>query len=450
MFIGSVVIFLAALLIIVMTSIPVINKIIALFSGREKYINPLAVGEDSAHAYNRIQIFVAILLGVFTGFGMYLKYKSTGKPFLKKLLWPSVASLVVAALILYFGNVNYDAKGYGFMATVWVAVVAAVYSLIANGSYIFTGVRANMKKAGGAIAHVGFAMMLLGILISSSKKEVLSYNTSGIPVFFGKDSKENPGENLTLVKGLRTNMGKYWVTYDSDSAHPKKPLWFYHLKFESKDGKENFALLPNAFVNYKGNMGLMANPDAKHYLTHDIFTYITSLPDPDKTKDTASFKPLNITVGDTIFYSKGYFIVEKLESVKQIPGIDFGPSDSASVATIKVQAQTTSTYTVKPVLINKGGGAFIQPDTLIPESLVFQLQKVNGQKAELGIKESSNLMQYVTLKAYKFPFINLLWLGTVIMVSGFFISMLYRRQRKKVIRPNPSIHIAGRQESMNV
>src|SRR4051812_13310054 len=135
MFIGSVVIFLAALLIIVMTSIPVINKIIALFSGREKYINPLAVGEDSAHAYNRIQIFVAILLGVFTGFGMYLKYKSTGKPFLKKLLWPSVASLVVAALILYFGNVNYDAKGYGFMATVWVAVVAAVYSLIANGSY---------------------------------------------------------------------------------------------------------------------------------------------------------------------------------------------------------------------------------------------------------------------------------------------------------------------------
>ena len=450
MFIGSVVIFLAALLIIVMTSIPVINKFIALFSGKEKYINPLAVGEDSAHAYNRIQIFVAILLGVFTGFGMYLKYKATGKPFLKKLMAPSLAGIVIAAVILYFGNINYEEKGYGFMATVWIAVVAAVYSLIANGTYIFTGVRGNMKKAGGAIAHVGFAMMLLGILISSSKKEVLSYNTTGIPVFFGKDSKEKPGENLTLVKGLRTDMGKYWVTYDQDSAHPQKPLWFYHLKFESKDGKENFALLPNAFVNYKGNMGLMANPDAKHYLTHDIFTYITSLPDPDKTKDTASFKPVSVAVGDTFFYSKGFYIVEKIESIKNIPGIEFGPSDSASVATIKVQAQTTSTYTVKPVLINKGGVAFAQPDTLVPESVVFQLQKVEGAKAELGIKESSNLMQYVTLKAYKFPFINLLWLGTIIMVCGFFISMLYRRERKRILKPSPSKQLAGKQKTLEV
>src|SRR5215212_9439967 len=119
--------------------------------------------------------------------------------------------------------------------------------------------------------------MLVGILISSSKKEIMSWNTSGIYVPLGEGSKEKSGENLTLVKGIPTTMGEYSVTYKSDSVHPKKPLWYYHLEFKNKNGKDEFTLTPNAFVNYKGNQGLMANPDAKHYFDHDIFTYITSL-----------------------------------------------------------------------------------------------------------------------------------------------------------------------------
>ncbi|HET7897272.1 MAG TPA: cytochrome c biogenesis protein ResB, partial [Flavisolibacter sp.] len=292
-----------------------------------------------------------------------------------------------------------------------------------------TGFRGSLKRAGGAISHVGFALLLVGILISSSKKEVLSYNTSGIFMDFGKESKEKAGENLTLIKGLKTDMGKFWVTYESDSIHPQKPLWFYHLKFQAKNGNDNFVLSPNAFVNYKNQQGLMANPDAKHYWNYDIFTYITSLPDPDKNKDTATFRTVNTKVGDTVFYSKGFALVEDVASYKNIPNVPLGVNDSASVATLKVFAKTGSIYTERPILINKDGNAFPQEDTLTAESLVFQLQKVEGKKIQLGLKESDALLQYVTLKAYKFPFINLVWAGTIIMVLGFFVSMLHRRQQ---------------------
>jgi cytochrome c-type biogenesis protein CcmF len=428
MFIGSIVVFLSALLIISMTSIPVFNKIAALFTSKNKLFTPIAVGEEAAFAYNRIQIFVAIILGTLTGFGMYLRYRATSQQFFKKLLWPAIIAMVVSALILAFGNIEYREHGIGYLGAIWFAIVAAVFSVISNGSYIWTGLRGNLRRSGGAIAHVGFALMLVGILISSSKKEVLSYNTTGIFLNFGQQSKEKPGENLTLVQGVRTDMGKYWVTYESDSAHPKKPLWFYKLNFKSKDGKQSFDLTPNAFVNYKGNMGLMANPDAKHYLTYDIFTYITSLPDPAKTTDTTSFKTKTVNVGDTIFYSKGYAIVQNLASYRNIPNVPLGPGDSASVVTIKVMAKTGSIYTSRPVLLTKGGTDYVQPDTLTAESLVLQLQKVNGQKADIGIKESDALMKYVTLKAYKFPFIIVLWLGTIIMVIGFMVSMLRRRE----------------------
>jgi cytochrome c-type biogenesis protein CcmF len=434
MFVGSLILFLSALLIIGMTSIPVFNKLAALFSSKEKLITPLAVGDDAAYAYNRIQIFVAIILGTFTGFGMYLKYKSTGKVFLKKLLWPVAAGLVVAGLILGFGNINYRQNGFGYMAAIWIAVIAAVYSLIANASYIFTGIKGNLKKAGGAIAHVGFAMLLLGILISSSKKEVLSLYRGGVPAFFGNNSKENPGENVTLIQGEKTDMGQYWVTYYKDSVHPKKPLWFYNLKFETKDGKENFALTPNAFVNYKGNMGLMANPDAKHYWNYDVFTYITSLPDPNKTEDTASFRPAEMKVGDTVFYSNGFVILSDLQSGKNVPGIEFGPNDSVVVATLDVKSKTGTSYSSHALLMNKDGVGFPYPDTVMAESLVFQLQKAEGKHAQLGIKESNAILKYITLKAYKFPFINLVWGGTIIMVLGFFISALHRREKKKLFK----------------
>jgi cytochrome c-type biogenesis protein CcmF len=56
------------------------------------------------------------------------------------------------------------------------------------------------------------------------------------------------------------------------------------------------------------------------------------------------------------------------------------------------------------------------------------VNRVSGDKMELGIKESGAVMRYITLKAFRFPYINVLWVGTILMVIGFLISM-YRRFR---------------------
>jgi cytochrome c-type biogenesis protein CcmF len=428
MFIGSLVFFLSAVSIILMTSVPVLNKIVSFFAGHDTTVfTPLAIGEDSEFSYNRIQVFVAIIIGLLTAATQYLKYKQTNtKYFFKKIMIPTIIAVVLGSLILAFGNIDYDKKGIGYLGAVWLAVVSAVYAIVANASYIWLGVKGNLKLSGASIAHAGFGLMLLGILISSSKKEMLSHNTSGIFINFGKESKEKSGENLTLVQGVKTDMGKYWVTYESDSANPHKPLWYYDVKFESKDGAESFTLRPNAFVNYKGNEGLMANPDSKHYWNHDVFTFITSLPDPERNKDTAQFENKNLKVGDSLFYSNGFLILEDVASRNNIPTGDFAPDDVASIAKIKVYSKNNTTYTSEPLLITSKGQSYPLPDTITAESLVLQLNKVEGNQVELGIKESNSILKYITLKAYKFPFINVLWIGTAIMVIGLIMSMVRR------------------------
>jgi cytochrome c-type biogenesis protein CcmF len=414
MFIGSLVFFLSAIVIIAKTSLPAFLKI--------------APPEDAEYSYNQIQVFVAIIIGVLTGFTQYLKYKeTTTKFFWKKIGIPTLVAIVAASLVIAFGNINYDKKGPMFLGAIWLAVACSIYAAIANAAYIWIGLKGKLGLAGGSVSHFGFGLVLLGILLSSSKKEILSYN-KGMPVDFGEASKEKTGENLTLLKGLSMPMGKFDVTYLSDSAHPKKQQWYYKIHFKSRTDKEEFTLWPNAFVNYKGNEGLMANPDSRHYLDHDVFTYVSALPNPDKNKDTATFRNKPMKEGDSIFYSRGYIVLEKLVSKGNIPVAGFREGDQATVATFKVHSFNNTSYTAQPLLINQKGSIFSLPDTVMSESLVLRINNAENGIADIGIKESGSVLEYVTLKAYKFPFINVLWLGIIITAIGILMSMVRRIQ----------------------
>jgi cytochrome c-type biogenesis protein CcmF len=419
MFIGSLVFFLSAVVIIGKTSLPVFNKIF----GIKK-----APPEDPEFAYNSIQVYVAVIIGLLTAIGQYLKYKETsGKYFWKKIWIPTSIAVLAASAILAFGNIDYTKKGPGFLGAVWLAIACTTYTVIANAAYIWLGIKGKLKLSGGSIAHVGFGMVLLGILITSSKKEVLSNNTNGIAAPLG--GNEDPRENLTLIKGVSTDMGKYTLTYVKDSAHPKKQLWFYSIRFQSKDGKEDFVLKPNAFVNYKGNEGLMANPSARHYWDHDVFTYVTSLPNPEKQKDTASFKSNQLKAGDSLFYSSGYMIIETVKAKDSLPPSLFAEGDSLYEAYIKIHSKYGSIFSVRSSLAIVKGEKLALHDTISSEGLILRLQKVNPDRSiELGVKESDAVMKFVTLKAYKYPFINLLWFGVIITATGIIISMVRRIQ----------------------
>jgi cytochrome c-type biogenesis protein CcmF len=418
MFIGSLVFFLSALVIIGKTSLPVFNKIFG---------TKIAPPEDQEYAYNQIQIFVAIILGLLTAVGQYLRYKQTPlRSFWKGIGIPTIIAAVVAALVLQFGDINYNKQTGGFLIAIWVAVAAAVYAIIANAAYLWVGLKGKLKLSGGSISHLGFGCVLLGILLSSSKKEILSYNRGSIPIALGADPKE-AGENLTLIKGFPMKMGKYDVTYVSDSIHPKKQQWYYAIHFKSRTDDEEFTLKPNAFVNYKGNEGLMANPDSKHYWDHDVFTYISEVPNPDRPRDTSSFQTKTLKPGDSVFYSQGYMVLEDVKARDNLPVELFGTDGSLHEAPIRIFSKTGSIFSLTPTLAKAKGNLLAIPDTVASEGLILRLEKVNSDKTiELGLKESDAVLQYVVLKAYKFPFINLLWFGVILTAIGIFISMARR------------------------
>ena len=139
------------------------------------------------------------------------------------------------------------------MIAIYLALFAAIFSLIANAFYLKTVLKWNLKAGGAAISHLGFALLIGGMLISSGNRKVISDNSkTGLVIPFSKDptgrGTEDPMENLTLLKGVPTQMGNYTVTYVNDSASNEKDRTFYNLHFQKKDsatGKvdEDFTLI---------------------------------------------------------------------------------------------------------------------------------------------------------------------------------------------------------------
>lgn len=425
MFIGALVLFLSAIIITAKTSVPVYNLVFG---------TNVAMPEDPVFAHNQVQVFIAIIIGLLTAITQYLKYKDTPrKQFTQKILLPTSIALALSLCISLFGNISYTEKGAGFLGAIHVALFASVYTIVANAMYIFTGLKGKLKASGASVAHVGFGLVLLGIILSSAGKAVLSQNTTGIALF-EKSKNEDPAENITLFKGLRTDMNTFHVTYQRDSANTYDRKKYFELLFEPKDGSKPFFIYPDVLANNKGQEGFSANPDKAHFWNKDIFVYTSSFQQGSAT-DTIQFRPVSLKAGDTAFYSNGMFILNKSEL--NPPGMQPGlePGAMAVQLDMTVISKEGSRYSAKPAIILKDTTLQIIPDTVLSQSMVLKFNRIiDEQKGllEIGVKEDRRMNDIVTLKVYEFPFINVLWLGIIIMIIGFIMSMIWRLRRRNI------------------
>ena len=104
--------------------------------------------------------------------------------------------------------------------------------------------------------------------------------------------------------------------------------------------------------------------------------------------------------------------------------------DSAWVSDVSIFSKEGIVFNATPAIMKKNGIASTKIDTIMEQHLVVGLQQSASGKIQIGLKESNAVVRYITMKAFRFPWINLLWLGTIIMVAGFMISMWLRMKNK--------------------
>ena len=417
MFVGAIVLLVSAFQISFYTSIPVWNKLFGMNKA------PL---KEVIKFYNNWQLPFAFVVTMLIAVGQYFKYKNTDiKEFLKKISVSFVIALALTFLMIYI--LDFDDRYFSIL------LFSSIFAAVANIDYMFRVLGGKVKKAGASIAHIGFALVLLGALISTSKKEVISQNTSGKDVAqLGKSYSNN--DNILLTQGDTLKMGKYLVTYVR-KRHEGINIYFdvdYFTQDENGNLVKEFSLAPLLQTNPR--MGNVAEPDTRHFLTYDVYTHITfadmeMLKDKKETADEyAQAKNHTIKKGDTLFSSNAIIIFDSLSVNVDKVKYQLKEGDIAVEAHFQV-LDIQKKYKANPIYVIRDNS--IQPiESRVDElGLKFMFWQINPEDGKIQIslqEKKSNVRDFIVMQAMIFPYINILWIGCIVMAIGTILAILER------------------------
>ncbi len=84
-------------------------------------------------------------------------------------------------------------------------------------------------------------------------------------------------------------------------------------------------------------------------------------------------------------------------------------------------------YKAIPLIQIDDLGILQTDDTVYAQNLFVRFLGVGeDKKIKIGLKESDKPIDFVTVKSYIFPYINLVWLGLILMAIGLVMSMIKR------------------------
>jgi cytochrome c-type biogenesis protein CcmF len=426
MFIGSIVLILSSFQIMFSTSIPVWNKLFGPLIIAIKG-SLLAPPIDAIGHYNSFQLPVAIILSILIAVTQYFKYKKTDpKQFYKSLVVPFVVSIVLTAIVvivMHYSNIMYIAM----LFTTW-------FLISANLNYWIRVLKGKLKIAGASIAHIGFGMILLGAFLSTSKTQVISMNTSGTDVeSLGSEGDFSNRDNILMMKGDTLRMAEYFVTYTGKKKEGVNV--FYQVDYLTKTSDDYilaFSLYPRVQTNPR--MGNVAEPDTRHFLHKDIYSFVTyaEVETEEKKKEETEYKNTSteqVLPGDTLFAGTALVIFNGFERAVDKAEHGLEETDIAVAASLTAIDISGKKHEVTPIYVIRDRMVFPIPGELEQLGLRFVVNKVIPEegKAEIAVYEKpDNYREFIVMKAMIFPWINILWAGCVVMIIGTILAMRRR------------------------
>jgi cytochrome c-type biogenesis protein CcmF len=451
---GALVLGLASFQVLATTSIPVYNAIGKAFG----FELSLAPPSDPIAHYTFWQMAFFMVVVVLTGIGQFFYWRSESvKTIAKALNVPLNLSLILSMVIWFW-----------FGMDDWKLILLLAFSLfgfLANVQILIRLWKTKVQMSGGSFAHIGLALVLIGILFSAGYSKVVSLNTSG--TVYRKDfSTEMNRDNVLLWRHQAQKMGAYSIAYkgprlelknglgfvskdilvQSDEPHVgiltdstqvagvwKKPgdslefypeNTYYQIDYTDTIGGK-FSLFPRAQVN--PNMGLIASPDIRKFVTRDLYTHVTSIPSPEEEVQYGKPEQSVLHIGDTFFVADKVAVLEKVQKVENgFVKASLGPEDVAVEAVIRILGSDGMNLHSKPVFMIRNQQVGLLPDVVEDIGARLTLSEINPAAQTFTLNVETSKTDWVIMKAMEKPGINILWIGILVMSVGFGISVKRR------------------------
>jgi cytochrome c-type biogenesis protein CcmF len=469
-FVGATVLCLAAFQVVFTTSIPVYKAFLGFFHIKAN----MALPADQVAFYTRIQLWSGVLIALLSGVGQVLWWQrvdnkeSMINAFAPSAMLALLGTALVVLLLRYFDH--------PITVPYAILLLAGLFGVLANFGTLFGVWRRGITLSGGAIAHIGIALMLLGILGSSGYSDTISRNVTG-QLISKQFADEINRDNVLLMRNETAPMHGYDVTYTGqyldvpgvpgyvntqllyrtddeykavargdikrdnkvyyhtgDTLEIRPENTYYRVNYEDKKTHEAFTLYPRAQINEEMG-GILSSPALQRFADHDIYSHITTVPDPRKEQPWSPAIPHEMSVGDTIFLNDYFAVFRAVEQAHAVPGIKLQQGDIALQADMIITGEKGRQYHCHPVFLLRDRQIGRVPDEVEDLGLRLSLDQIDPVKGKFTIAVSTTAKDYIVLKATEKPFINLLWGGTLLMGLGLAMSVRQRRTAKTKSAP---------------
>lgn len=192
----------------------------------------------------------------------------------------------------------------------------------------------------------------------------------------------------------------------------------------SYDEEAAFTLYPEAEVNPE--MGLIAHPSRKILPGSDIYVHVSTIPKAEEEQPRFEFDNFTMSVGDTVQTGRAAIYFDRIVS-EPVEGTTFA---LIAAAELKVVTDKGKVIKARPLYRIDESNRISVKDHYIDEintSIAFvSIDPTNG-KIGLQVQERVNPPdEIIVIQALRKPFINILWLGTFVLVGGFIVAIVRR------------------------
>lgn len=356
--------------------------------------------------YDRTTLPLAVLMTLLLGLSLRSKWNSANQStFLKKLILPSILSIVALGVFIMIGL-------HDILAA--LLVLTSLFAFFVSVNHGYHVAKEQPWFIGGALSHAGLAILFLGIVASGryGQKQSVALPLNQPKVVFG--------DTLTYVGTS--------ITTDGKTQSSVKLI---------QNGK--LEILKPVMFESSYNNSLMRNPDYISYLTKDFYIEPVSIEEGD---DATSQNVIILPKGEPVIYGPIQITFKQFDmgSHDKSGMMGAGGNDMIIGAVLEIKTEK-DIQTVVPVTTFRSQG---KPDMKVgylkSGTIGFQLVSLNVATTKSGKstihvnvvglgsmshgtkQKPETLIAEISIK----PFMSFVWIAAAMIIFGLAIAMLRR------------------------
>jgi cytochrome c-type biogenesis protein CcmF len=229
-------------------------------------------------------------------------------------------------------------------------------------------------------------------------------------------------------------------THHDYTAQPGDLAFGALLEAHSLDNPKVFTAKPMMYL--RPGQGAFTLPDQVNQLQLKFRLSEAAMEKIFRTEEALQYEDISMKAGNTYTF-KGHTIhFEQVEQDIKHPGYTAEEGDIAVTARLRVTAPGGQTGSAAPVYLLRGNRPFSLKDEIPELGLHFRFEKIDPQLGVLTISaalstaeqrripveiaEDAARADYIVLEAILFPGINLVWIGSIMMLIGLALGVWKR------------------------